>query len=376
MSSDINNQAWGLIRSVIMNRVVMGDVVETSTGQILKISRAYAERLEDAAVNIKPLLLFMYPEDVNRIGHANVLVIQKEVVKKKKKSPSFMEPGGPVGAYGGSADAAESADSGDGDKYIATLYDNHMLNSHTYRIKEIQLVVEASEKSSSLGHMKEYIKSMMYGITAWFTNIFKRDNMTFGNWLKTTTSSQDEIHALRAAAEAKAAEALKADAGMMFWFDVKRTRYTELQKHFPKGGVCLWSAIIIYLELLKKRKDGKRLKLTRLELEEIVKNIKVRRTRDNPLGPQKYFNDFYEYVLKPQIEDIYEKFKGQQSVNVAIVKRTAPNPGVSRGPEGRSRRSKSATPMGGKRKTRRKRKKNKKRVRRTRRRKRNYSRKT
>jgi hypothetical protein len=384
MTPNINDEAWMLVNKLLLDKVVIGEigyVGKHGDQQIIKISRQYVHSLEDAAVHNNPLLLFMFDEGKGMItggGHANVLVIKKE--------PAAAAAGG----------AAEGAAEGTAEQYIATLYDNHTQDNHTYNIRDIRIMVEDKKKIPM-------VKTIQAKVTAWFnnltdlaTNIFKMDTEMFTYWYSTTGQSADDIPEILT--KAKAAP----EKVMAFCFDVDRTVYTGFQERYPNEGICLWSALIIYLELLEKKKKGE-MNLTSEELAVIFKQNPALKLRSNPLGPHAYFQKLYDLVLKPQIADIYEDFIGQQSVNVAAVAgaagggaaartpgeahRSAPIPGKSRGGLTRRRleRSNSAPPsLGGKRKTRRRRKKGRVRKtkrkrktrRRTKRRKRNYSRKT
>jgi hypothetical protein len=383
MTPNINDEAWMLVNKLLLDKVVIGEigyVGKHSDQQIIRISRQYVYTLEDAAVNNNPLLLFMFDEGKDMItgdGHANVLVI--------KKVPAAAE-----GAAGG---AAEGVAGGTAEQYIATLYDNHMQDNHAYSIKDIRIMVQKMQIPM--------VETIQAKVTAWVnnltylaTNIFKMDTTMFTNWYSTTGKSTDDIPEIQEAVTAP-------EKDMAFCFDVDRTVYTGLQKRYPNEGICLWSALIIYLELLEKKKKGD-MKLKPEELDVIFTQNPARKLRSIPLGPHAYFQKLYDLVLKPQIADIYEDFKGTQSVNVAAVagatggggsanpaptmpllpsavvdKRSAPHPArtISRWQRA------STAPLGGKRKTRRSRKKGRVRKtkrkrktrRRTKRRKRNYS---
>ena len=212
-----------------------------------------------------------------------------------------------------------------------TIYDNHYPDNHTYNISKIvvrgvgEMVPVSSTPLYFWGLIKQFV-SPLFDLS--YSDRYIREILT-----------QKILEFPNIVLEPK-------------------TIQTTLQSMAAGKGGCLYSAIIIYIELMKKKKEGKPMSFEEGEFDSLIKTC----------NPKSVKEGFFNYILSPQVPNKY------------IIPRIRGMPGTMSVPK--------EIPFGGYRKrTRRKSRKHKKRVGkskkkrnkyrlRTRRRKRNYSRKT
>ena len=228
--------------------------------------------------------------------------------------------------------------------HLGVIYDNHYPDNHAYTITKIQYSVDESHWRYIPNQYQLYwekIKSVLnicYNVEG--TALDKLICSQTTNSIYTPNKRQRTM-------------------------SVKQHQ-TKMQDISPGGGVCLYSAINIYIALMEKKNSGQAIEINKDDIDRLIK--KCRDIEAVKVG-------FFKYILEPQLKTPVPALTRALSAQSSLVATAGGTPVLSR----------TKSSVGGnikRRKTRRKSLKNKKRVRktkrtrktrsRTKRRKRNY----
>lgn len=149
-----------------------------------------------------------------------------------------------------------------------TIYDNHYPDNHTYNISKIvvrgkgQMVYATSTPLYFWGLIKRFV-SPLFDLS--YSDRYIREILT-----------QQILEFPDIVLEPK-------------------TIQTTLQSMADGKGVCLYSAIIIYIELMKKKKERKPMSFEKGEFDLLIKTC----------NPKSIKEGFFNYILSPQVPNKY-----------------------------------------------------------------------
>ena len=264
-------------------------IVGFQTGTTIQIPKQYALTYETAMKSNNPLILLLVPDAKTQLVHQHT---NPRPVGMGPNHAVVMVPGDGVGVA----------------PYI---YDNHYPERSSYTITNIEMTGPMIQRTSAtvlsriVSLISEYVSLVIQvpaGVTEVAVEAFKH------------IEYHPELYEIFNAKD-------------------RAPIQTKFQDLAPGEGVCLYSALIIYIELMKKKEREQQLKLSSDEIRALKATCSKAEFEQEKL-------DFFKYVLLPQIESYKHPSDNTES---------QPASGAAAEPE-----LKRARTAGGKKKTKRK----------------------
>ena len=270
-------------------------IVGFQTGTTIQIPKQYALTYETAMKSNNPLILLLVPDAKAQLVHQHT---NPRPVQIGPNHAVVMVPGDGVGVA----------------PYI---YDNHYPERSSYTITNIEITGPMIQRTSAtflsriVSLISEYVSLVIQvpaGVTEVAVEAFKH------------IEYHPELYEIFNAKD-------------------RAPIQTKFQDLAPGEGVCLYSALMIYIELMKKKRLGLLPQLTTPEIDALKSTCSEAKFEAEKI-------EFFQYVLLPQVESYKRPSGGTESL--------PPRRPAASGAAAARPKIKRADTMGGKKKTKRK----------------------